>query len=170
MIAFHFIDIALCGVALLLSLWFASRFILRIAFSPHQFEIRHRTTYRYLFDYDLQVLWFFLAFSVQEAVPSSFITPLLSSPLNGSSNNRMGGFSMTACAIPNLWRIPKEYLPTFLFMSGSRPTDTMALYISSSVILSMQRRIAGSSYLRSITLSILKIWPNTSNRQLRSSS
>ena len=26
MIAFHFIDIALCGVALLLSLWFASRF------------------------------------------------------------------------------------------------------------------------------------------------
>ena len=61
-------------------------------------------------------------------------TPFLSSPLNGSSSIRRSGFSMIACAIPRRCFIPKEYLATAFFESGSRPTLEIVFLISVSVI------------------------------------
>ena len=49
-------------------------------------------------------------------------TPSLSRPLNGSSRISIFGFSMIACARPSLCRIPRLYLRTCHFRSGSSPT------------------------------------------------
>ena len=57
-------------------------------------------------------------------------TPWLSRPFMGSSRIRRNGSSMMACAMPRRWRIPREYLPTCFFASGSRPTFRMASSIS----------------------------------------
>ena len=44
------------------------------------------------------------------------------------------GSSIMAWAIPNLCRIPREYLPTGFFISGSSPTRRIAAAICSSPI------------------------------------
>ena len=44
----------------------------------------------------------------------------------GSSKMSRSGSSRMAWASPSRWRIPREYFPTCLGLSGSRPTVSMA--------------------------------------------
>ena len=62
-------------------------------------------------------------------------TPALSSPLNGSSKISTSGFSMIACAIPSLCRIPSEYFETGFFILGFKPTRCNVSIISFFPIL-----------------------------------
>ena len=62
-------------------------------------------------------------------------TPSLSRPLKGSSRISIFGFSMIACASPKRCRIPRLYLRTWRFKSGSSPTCLMLFLISSLPIL-----------------------------------